>query len=116
MNGRKPIVGDVVILRPGGAGFDPWLLCALAGALLTAVIQVILRGMTGRDTPDRLVAWNLLAMAPRGLARAGGAPGAVLRAAQSLAAERLLLCDAPARRLRARARVWPPRAFPTARR
>lgn len=45
---------------------------------------------------------DLLAMAPRGLARAGGAPGAVLRAAQSLAAERLLLCDAPARRLRAR--------------
>lgn len=60
-------LGILVILRPGGAGFDPWLLCALAGALLTAVIQVILRGMTGRDTPDRLVAWNLLAMAPLGL-------------------------------------------------
>jgi drug/metabolite transporter (DMT)-like permease len=60
-------VGIVIIIRPGAGTFDPWLLFALAGAILTAVSQLILRRMALRDTTDRLVAWNLLAMAPLGL-------------------------------------------------
>lgn len=57
-------VGIVIIIRPGAMAFDPWLLPALAGAVLTAVIQLMLRRMAQRDTTDRLVAWNLLAMVP----------------------------------------------------
>ncbi|MBK4216017.1 DMT family transporter [Paracoccus caeni] len=60
-------VGIVIIIRPGGSNFDPWLLAALIGAILTAVIQLILRRMAMSDSADRLVAWNLLAMAPLGL-------------------------------------------------
>lgn len=59
--------GVLVILRPAAGGFDPWLLFALAGAVLTAAIQLMLRRMAQRDTTDRLVAWNLLAMVPLGL-------------------------------------------------
>lgn len=59
--------GILIIIRPGAAAFDPWLLFALAGAVLTAAIQLILRRMAQRDTTDRLVAWNLLAMVPLGL-------------------------------------------------
>ncbi|WP_374300825.1 DMT family transporter [Paracoccus sp. (in: a-proteobacteria)] len=61
--------GILVIVRPG-AGFDPWLLFALGGAVLTAVIQLMLRHMAHTDTTERLVAWNLIAMAPLGLAAA----------------------------------------------
>ncbi|MCO5137678.1 MULTISPECIES: DMT family transporter [unclassified Shinella] len=60
-------IGIVIIIRPGAGAFDPWLLFALAGAILTAISQLILRRMALRDTTDRLVAWNLLAMAPLGL-------------------------------------------------
>ncbi|MEI4473848.1 DMT family transporter [Frigidibacter sp. MR17.24] len=56
--------GILVILRPGAAAFDPWLVAALAGAVLTAVIQLILRAMSRRDRADRLVAWNLISMVP----------------------------------------------------
>lgn len=59
--------GILVIIRPGASSFDPWLLFALASAILTAAIQLILRRMAQRDTTDRLVAWNLLTMAPLGL-------------------------------------------------
>ncbi|MBU3031341.1 DMT family transporter [Paracoccus sp. XHP0099] len=59
--------GILVIIRPGASSFDPWLLFALASAVLTAAIQLILRRMAQRDTTDRLVAWNLLTMVPLGL-------------------------------------------------
>jgi drug/metabolite transporter (DMT)-like permease len=39
----------------------------MIGALLTAVIQLILKGMAAKDRPDRLVAWNLIAMVPLAL-------------------------------------------------
>jgi len=57
----------MIIVRPGAGTFDPWLLFALAGAILTAVSQLMLRRMALRDTTDRLVAWNLLAMVGLGL-------------------------------------------------
>ncbi|MTH76870.1 EamA family transporter [Paracoccus aestuariivivens] len=57
-------LGMLVIIRPDAGSFDPALLFALAGAVLTALIQLILKSMSGRDRPDRLVAWNLIAMVP----------------------------------------------------
>lgn len=61
-------VGVMIIIRPSGdQGFDPWLLFALAGAVLTASSQLLLRRMALRDTTDRLVAWNLITMVPLGL-------------------------------------------------
>lgn len=63
-------VGVLIIIRPGAGAFDPWLLFALGGAVLTAVSQLILRLMTLRDTTERLVAWNLLSMVPLGLVAA----------------------------------------------
>ena len=60
-------LGMLIIIRPGAGGFDPALLFALAGAVLTAAIQLILKGMSGHDRPDRLVAWNLIAMVPLAL-------------------------------------------------
>jgi drug/metabolite transporter (DMT)-like permease len=63
-------VGVLIIIRPGAGTFDPWLLFALAGAVLTAISQLILRRMTLRDTTERLVTWNLLSMVPLGLVAA----------------------------------------------
>lgn len=61
-------VGVLIIMRPGGQQqLDPWLLFALAGAMMTAASQLILRHMAVRDKADRLVAWNLLTMVPLGL-------------------------------------------------
>ncbi|MGF9564579.1 DMT family transporter [Neorhizobium sp. JUb45] len=61
-------IGVMIIIRPSGdQGFDPWLLFALAGAVLTASSQLLLRRMAVRDTTDRLVAWNLITMVPLGL-------------------------------------------------
>lgn len=61
-------IGVMIIIRPsGGQGFDPWLLFALAGAVLTAASQLLLRRMALRDTTDRLVAWNLITTVPLGL-------------------------------------------------
>ncbi len=58
-------VGVLLVLRPGqGEGVSPGLMFALAGALLTAVIQILLKPMTGRDKPMTLVAWNLIATVP----------------------------------------------------
>ncbi|WP_105385392.1 DMT family transporter [Neorhizobium alkalisoli] len=60
------LVGVVIIIRPGASGFDQWLLFALAGAILTAASQLMLRRMALRDSTDRLVAWNLIMTVPLG--------------------------------------------------
>jgi drug/metabolite transporter (DMT)-like permease len=60
------LVGMLIVIRPGAAGFDPALLWALAGAALTAVIQLMLKVMSRRDTAERLVAWNLISAAGLG--------------------------------------------------
>jgi drug/metabolite transporter (DMT)-like permease len=58
-------VGVVIVLGPGQAdGIPAGLLFALAGALLTAAIQLILKPMTARDSSETLVAWNLILMVP----------------------------------------------------
>ena len=59
--------GIVLVIQPGRGPVPAALLFALAGALLTAAIHLILKRMSLRDTTDRLVAWNLLTMVPLAL-------------------------------------------------
>jgi drug/metabolite transporter (DMT)-like permease len=59
--------GVLIIVRPISGEADPYLLFALAGALLTAAIQLLLKVMAGRDSTDTLVAWNLVMMVPLSL-------------------------------------------------
>ncbi|MDF0598352.1 DMT family transporter [Psychromarinibacter halotolerans] len=56
--------GVLLVLRPGQGAVSPGLVFALAGALLTAVIQLLLKPMSGRDSTETLVAWNLIATVP----------------------------------------------------
>jgi drug/metabolite transporter (DMT)-like permease len=58
-------VGVLMVLRPGQHDGIPFgLAMALLGALLTAVIQLILKPMSARDSTQTLVAWNLIATVP----------------------------------------------------
>jgi drug/metabolite transporter (DMT)-like permease len=57
-------VGVVFVLRPGQGGVSAGLLFALVGALQTAVIQLMLKPMSGRDSTETLVAWNLILTVP----------------------------------------------------
>ena len=59
--------GMLLIIQPGNGGISIALLFALAGALITAAIQLVLKHMSSHDTTDRLVAWNLLTMVPLAL-------------------------------------------------
>jgi len=59
--------GMLLVIQPGNGGISIALLFALAGALITAAIQLILKHMSAHDTTDRLVAWNLLTMVPLAL-------------------------------------------------
>jgi len=57
--------GVIIVVRPGQeAGIPIGLLFALAGAVLTAAIQLILKPMTAKDSSETLVAWNLILMVP----------------------------------------------------
>jgi drug/metabolite transporter (DMT)-like permease len=56
--------GVLLVLQPGSAGVSTGLLLALLGAVLTAVIQLILKPMSARDPTQTLVAWNLIIMVP----------------------------------------------------
>lgn len=57
--------GVLLILRPGQNATVPvGLLFALLGAFLAATIQLILKPMSGRDSAQTLVAWNLAVTAP----------------------------------------------------
>ncbi len=60
-------IGVLFIVRPTTESFDPYLLFALLGALFTAAIQLVLKAMSGRDSTDTLVAWNLILMVPLAL-------------------------------------------------
>ena len=50
--------------RGSRTGSPTGLAMALLGAALTAVIQLILKPMSARDSTETLVAWNLIAMVP----------------------------------------------------
>ena len=57
--------GVLLVLRPGQQeGLPAGLLFALTGALLTAIIQLILKPMATVDRTDTLVAWNLILTVP----------------------------------------------------
>lgn len=57
-------VGVMIVLRPGQNGVPAGLYYAILGALLTAVIQLILKPMSARDSTETLVAWNLILTVP----------------------------------------------------
>lgn len=57
-------VGVLFVVRPGDGGISPGLGFALLGALLTALIQLMLKPMSGRDSTETLVAWNLILTVP----------------------------------------------------
>ncbi|WP_292294400.1 DMT family transporter [Marivita sp.] len=58
-------VGVLIVLRPGqGGDMSAGLLFALLGAVLTAVIQLVLKPMSRRDSTETLVAWNLIWTVP----------------------------------------------------
>lgn len=59
--------GILLVIQPGRGPVPAALLFALAGAVLTAAIHLILKRMSLHDTTDRLVAWNLLTMVPLAL-------------------------------------------------
>ncbi|WP_172292035.1 DMT family transporter [Pseudoruegeria sp. HB172150] len=57
--------GVLIVLRPGQSEEVPsGLVFAIAGAVLTAVIQLILKDMSSKDRTETLVAWNLILTAP----------------------------------------------------
>lgn len=60
-------IGVLFVIRPGQGGISPALVYALIGAAVTAGIQLILKRMSGRDSAETLVAWNLIAMVPLAL-------------------------------------------------
>jgi drug/metabolite transporter (DMT)-like permease len=57
--------GALIIIRPGSEHeMSPALLFALAGAAQLAIVQLMLKRMSDRDSTDTLVAWNLIATVP----------------------------------------------------
>jgi drug/metabolite transporter (DMT)-like permease len=58
-------MGVLIVLRPAqDGGIATGLLLALVGAILTAIIQLILKPMSARDSTETLVAWNLIVTVP----------------------------------------------------
>ncbi len=57
-------IGVFVILQPGQSDLSSALLYAVAGAILAAVIQLILKMMSSKDSTESLVAWNLILTVP----------------------------------------------------
>jgi drug/metabolite transporter (DMT)-like permease len=57
--------GVLLVLRPGEqGGMSTGLVFALLGALLAAVIQLLLKPMAAKDRTETLVAWNLILTVP----------------------------------------------------
>ena len=54
--------GVLICLQPGTAEFDPWTLCALAFALVTAIIATLVKRMTFTESPLTIVAWTYVLM------------------------------------------------------
>jgi drug/metabolite transporter (DMT)-like permease len=59
-------IGALLIIRPDG-GLTTGMGFALIGAMLTALIQLMLKSMSSGDRTDTLVVWNLLLTAPMAL-------------------------------------------------
>lgn len=63
-------LGVLVIVRPGEGLAEPALLYAVAGAMGIAAIALMLKFLTGRDSPSTIVGLNLLLSVPLALALA----------------------------------------------
>jgi drug/metabolite transporter (DMT)-like permease len=61
------VVGALLVIRPDGGAPSVGLGFALIGAVLTALIQLMLKSMSSGDRTDTLVVWNLLLTAPMAL-------------------------------------------------
>jgi drug/metabolite transporter (DMT)-like permease len=59
--------GALLIIRPTAGTLTIGMGFALIGAMLTALIQLMLKSMSSGDRTDTLVVWNLLLTAPMGL-------------------------------------------------
>lgn len=61
------VVGALLVIRPNGGAPSVSLGFALIGAVLTALIQLMLKSMPLGDRSDTVVVWNLLLTAPMAL-------------------------------------------------
>ena len=59
--------GALLIVRPTAGALSVGMGFALIGAMLTALIQLMLKSMSSGDRTDTLVVWNLLLTAPMAL-------------------------------------------------
>ena len=57
-------VGVLIILKPGQGVFASPLMYAVFAAILSAIIQLILKFMSNKDSTNTLVAWNLVCIVP----------------------------------------------------
>lgn len=60
-------LGALLVIRPDGGALTVGMGFALIGAMLTALIQLMLKSMSAGDRTDTLVVWNLLLTAPMAL-------------------------------------------------
>ena len=58
------LVGVLIILKPGQGVFASPLMYAVFAAILSAIIQLILKFMSNKDSTNTLVAWNLVCIVP----------------------------------------------------
>jgi drug/metabolite transporter (DMT)-like permease len=62
--------GAMIILRPGGTPIGIGQACALASAMATGVIAVLIKQLTARDDPDKIVFLTNIMLMPLSLAPA----------------------------------------------
>jgi drug/metabolite transporter (DMT)-like permease len=57
-------LGILIILKPGFGYISNSFYWAILGAFLSALIQLILKKMSSKDTPNTLTVWNLICAVP----------------------------------------------------
>jgi drug/metabolite transporter (DMT)-like permease len=60
-------IGAMIILRPAGGGLGAGQICALTSAFLTGLTNVLVKQLTARDDPDKIVFLTNLFMLPPSL-------------------------------------------------
>ena len=58
------LVGVLIILKPAQGVLASPLMLALLAAIISSIIQLILKFMSTKDTTNTLVAWNLICIVP----------------------------------------------------
>lgn len=59
--------GAMIILRPGGSPLGPGQICAVLSAMLTGLTAVLIKQLTSRDDPDKIVFLTNLMLLPLSL-------------------------------------------------